>query len=395
MRSKSPENSASSPPVPARISRNRLRPSLGSRGNSSSCSAPSSSSILPRLALISSSAMAFMSGSDSISCAVARSSSLRTKAVKASTTGSSSARSRESLRKRSMSDAVSGSASMASTSMRRWHRCSSRLRMDDFMMGGTRMEESGWRARGADARRKADAASAANGGVAAGEQARHPGKQLLAVLAFAAVQRRQRAMQVFLGQAVGQLLQHGLGRFAARQHAARALQLGGAHILGGLVQVADDGHHFAGLHPVHEALDAGFDDGLGLHHGGAARVGAGLHQAAQVVHRIQVDVVQAADFGFDIARHGQVDHDHRAVAAAAWPAPPSPARGWAGSWPYRTRSRRIRRGGRSGPTASWCWPRNDWPAARRARPCDWPRPCCAGVARRSEWRRVRSSRRRR
>ena len=39
--------------------------------------------------------MAFMSGSDSISCAVARSSSLRTKAVKASTTGSSSARSRE------------------------------------------------------------------------------------------------------------------------------------------------------------------------------------------------------------------------------------------------------------------------------------------------------------
>ena len=41
---------------------------------------------------------------------------------------------------------------------------------------------------------------------------------------------------------------------------------------------------------------------------------------------------------------------------------PSPRMGR--SWPYRTRSRRIRRGGRSGPTASWCWPRNDWPAAR-------------------------------
>ena len=124
-------------------------------------------------------------------------------------------------------------------------------------------------------------------------------------------------MQVFLRQAMGQLLKHGLGRFAPRQQLAGAFQFGGADVLGGLVQVADDGNHFAGLHPVHEALDAGFDDGLGLHHGGAARVRAGLHQAAEVVHRIQIHVVQAADFGFDVARDGQVDHDHRTVAAQA------------------------------------------------------------------------------
>ncbi|CUJ48692.1 Uncharacterised protein [Achromobacter xylosoxidans] len=124
-------------------------------------------------------------------------------------------------------------------------------------------------------------------------------------------------MQVFLGQAVGQLLEHGLRRFAARQQAAGAFEFGGADVFGGLVQVADDGHHFARLHPVHEALDAGFDDGLGLHHGGAAGVGAGLDQAAQVIDGIQVDVVQAADLGFDVARHGQVDHHHGTVAAQA------------------------------------------------------------------------------
>ena len=151
----------------------------------------------------------------------------------------------------------------------------------------------------------------------------------------------------------------------------------------------------AGLHPVHEALDAGFDDGLGLHHGGAARVGAGLHQAAQVVHRIQVDVVQAADFGFDIARHGQVDHDHRAVAAQPRGPLHHPQPEDGQELAVQDTITSNSRGGRSGPTASWCWPRNDWPAARRARPCDWPRPRCAGVARRSEWRRVRSSRRRR
>src|SRR5690606_41551621 len=64
-----------------------------------------------------------------------------------------------------------------------------------------------------------------------------------------------------------------------------------------------------------DLLDARFDDGFGLHHGRAARIGAALHQPAQVVDRIQIDVVKAADFGFDVARHGQVDHDHGAVAA--------------------------------------------------------------------------------
>src|SRR5690606_41481948 len=46
-------------------------------------------------------------------------------------------------------------------------------------------------------------------------------------------------------------------------------------------------------------------------------VGSALHHAAQVVDRIQVHVGQAADLGFDVARHGQVDHDHGLVAARA------------------------------------------------------------------------------
>ncbi|CFW08726.1 Uncharacterised protein [Bordetella pertussis] len=166
MRSRSPENSAlSSPPVPARISRNRLRPSSGSRGSSSNCSAASISSMRARPVLISSSAMAFMSGSDSISCAVATSASTPRNALNASTTGSSSARSRDSLRKRSISAAVSGSASKASTSMRRWANCSSRLRMDGFMgvRYQERMDTSGRPAHERPPRRRG-LARAANGG---------------------------------------------------------------------------------------------------------------------------------------------------------------------------------------------------------------------------------------
>ena len=35
---------------------------------------------------------------------------------------------------------------------------------------------------------------------------------------------------------------------------------------------------------------------------------ARLHDLAQVVDRVQEDVVQTAHFRFDVARHGQVDH---------------------------------------------------------------------------------------
>ncbi len=46
------------------------------------------------------------------------------------------------------------------------------------------------------------------------------------------------------------------------------------------------------VHPVHEAQDARVDDGFGLGHRGLPVVFAGLHHAGQIVHRVEVDVVQ-------------------------------------------------------------------------------------------------------
>src|SRR5690606_37919431 len=82
-----------------------------------------------------------------------------------------------------------------------------------------------------------------------------------------------------------------------------------------LMNVDNGGHNFAVVQPVHEILHTGFDDGLGLHDRSATGVGAALHHAAQIVDRIKVNVIKAPDFGFDVAGHGQVDHDHGLMTA--------------------------------------------------------------------------------
>jgi hypothetical protein len=69
------------------------------------------------------------------------------------------------------------------------------------------------------------------------------------------------------------------------------------------------------VHPVHEALHAGVDDGFGLRHGGLA---AGLRRFAPRWPgrpRCRGRRRAGLDFGLDVARHGQVDHEHGAVAA--------------------------------------------------------------------------------
>ena len=55
--------------------------------------------------------------------------------------------------------------------------------------------------------------------------------------------------------------------------------------------------------------------GLGLRDRGLALLAGDLHRRREVVHRVEVDVVQRRHLGLDVARHGQVDHEDRAVAA--------------------------------------------------------------------------------
>ena len=67
--------------------------------------------------------------------------------------------------------------------------------------------------------------------------------------------------------------------------------------------------------PVHEVLHARVDDDLGLRHRRLAAVLAGLHHIGQVVDGVEVDVGQRLDLGLDVARHGQVNHEHGPVLA--------------------------------------------------------------------------------
>ena len=48
--------------------------------------------------------------------------------------------------------------------------------------------------------------------------------------------------------------------------------------------------------------------------GGLALFSGGLHQGGEVVDRVEVDVVEVPNFLFDVAGHGQVDHEHRTSA---------------------------------------------------------------------------------
>ncbi len=122
-------------------------------------------------------------------------------------------------------------------------------------------------------------------------------------------------MQELGRQAFRQRFEHGVDVGALGQHLARPFHFHQAQRFAVFMQMLDDGHHGAVVDPAHERLLARLDDGLGLRHGRLPAFQARLHDLAQVVDRVQEDVVQAAHFRFDVARHGQVDHEHGFVAA--------------------------------------------------------------------------------
>jgi hypothetical protein len=71
------------------------------------------------------------------------------------------------------------------------------------------------------------------------------------------------------------------------------------------------------LHPVHELADLAVDDRLGLLDRRAARVEVGADDAGQVVDGVEEHVVELGDLRLDVARHREVDHEHRPPAARA------------------------------------------------------------------------------
>ncbi|MNT93070.1 hypothetical protein D3C72_2344610 [compost metagenome] len=78
------------------------------------------------------------------------------------------------------------------------------------------------------------------------------------------------AVQELAGQRAGERFQHRFGIVAARQHAARAFQLGLADGFAAGLQFADDRHHAARFQPVHEVLHTAFDNRFSLRDRGLA-----------------------------------------------------------------------------------------------------------------------------
>mmetsp|Transcript_53732 Transcript_53732/g.126531 ORF Transcript_53732/g.126531 Transcript_53732/m.126531 type:complete len:410 (-) Transcript_53732:254-1483(-) len=113
----------------------------------------------------------------------------------------------------------------------------------------------------------------------------------------------------------GQAVHHGVHILAPGQRPAGLGELGLTPGLGLALQGLDQRHAAPLVQPLRKALYAGADDGFGMRHRGLAAFAIGLHLAGEVVHGVEVDVLQAGHLGLDVARHGQVQHQHRAALA--------------------------------------------------------------------------------
>ena len=278
MRTRSPANSAdSSPPVPARISRKALRASSGSRGSSAACSSASSALRSASAAAISSRAISAISGSASISRAGARSRSRcwkrrnsadharRLRRARAPARGSAPCRSPRSGR-RGRRRARPGAARGAR------------------IVGGGRVSSAADRRRAGAARDGARRARRRRASLALRVVAVGPRALLLrrnrrdTVCAScsrcapsAACSSAMRAVQHLLRQAARQRFEHRVDVLAAWPAAcARAPVSAARQSSAWRVQRLDQRHGGALVEPVHEALHAGVDDGLGLRHRGLA-----------------------------------------------------------------------------------------------------------------------------
>ncbi len=143
--------------------------------------------------------------------------------------------------------------------------------------------------------------------------------RLGACVGIARAQFGQGAVQHLLREAARERLQHGVHVLAPGDELLGACDLQRAPFVGLCVDLLNERHHAAHgaalVHPVHEALHARVDDGFGLRHGCLAAGLRGLHDAGEVVHGVEVDVLERLHLGLDVARHGQIDHEHGAVAA--------------------------------------------------------------------------------
>ena len=94
-------------------------------------------------------------------------------------------------------------------------------------------------------------------------------------------------------------------------------QFGRAHMFQLLLQTDDGGNHFARLQPRHHPFHFFADDGFGLLGRLSAPFQIGRDYFLQIVNVVEKNVVQLVDAGLDVARHRDIDQEHRPILRAS------------------------------------------------------------------------------
>ena len=306
MRNRSPANSAdSSPPVPARTSRKRLRSSFGSFGSSAFCSSASSRSIAARALLQLLVGIAFIEASAPSRARRRRRARPARYCWNSATTAETSACSRDRRLNCSMSWVAFSAAS----------RRVQVLEPPDHAVELGAQPRVHWPC------------------FSAGE---HLGKRL------------RRRMQQLVGQGLRKRFQH-LGRIlAARERLERALELVAAR----RARPRSRSARISGTPSRSRIQCMNWPTWVSMIASACSSAERresrlALTMPARSSTRVEEHVVELAGFRLDVARHREVDHEHRPAAARAQArARPGPCRGSAATTRCRTPRCRARAGAR-------------------------------------------------
>jgi hypothetical protein len=124
-------------------------------------------------------------------------------------------------------------------------------------------------------------------------------------------------MKKLLSNAARQCIQHGIDVFPFCQETFGPCNFRGAPSIALRVEQLNQvsGAFAALLEPTQEILNSRIYDDFSFGNCGLTRGLRGLDDSGQIIDGVEVHVIECFDFRFDIAWHGKIDHEHRAVLA--------------------------------------------------------------------------------
>ena len=122
-------------------------------------------------------------------------------------------------------------------------------------------------------------------------------------------------MQQLVRESARELLERLTRGRAAGEQPLGALELGGAQSVVMAVQRGDYRHDRTPFQPAQEAFRLNGDQRLGFGNRLDAYLQVVLHDVGEVVDAVQEHVVELGRLRLDVARHGEIDDEHRRMAA--------------------------------------------------------------------------------